>query len=158
MFENSLLIIKPDYLHKRRPVLLKLLAEGFQLQGNRRIAFSPETAAEFYADYADEKGLPATVRKQCDTFVDGYAVAVLKLLSDVPPKEVCQKLQLCFSVAVTDEVVECGVCHGVSQSLLPFLREKMDEAKDVTPMQMTSLACENLPAKYYKIVRLYISL
>ncbi|XP_016951201.1 fibrous sheath CABYR-binding protein [Drosophila biarmipes] len=56
MFENSLLIIKPDYLHKRRPVLLKLLGEGFQLQGNRRIAFSPETAAEFYADYADEKG------------------------------------------------------------------------------------------------------
>ncbi|XP_017000584.2 uncharacterized protein [Drosophila takahashii] len=56
MFENSLLIIKPDYLHKRRPVLLKLLSEGFQLQGNRRIAFSPETAAEFYADYADEKG------------------------------------------------------------------------------------------------------
>ncbi|EDW53572.1 uncharacterized protein LOC6612921 [Drosophila sechellia] len=56
MFENSLLIIKPDYLHKRRPVLLKLLAEGFQIQGNRRIAFSPETAAEFYADYADEKG------------------------------------------------------------------------------------------------------
>ncbi|XP_017124012.1 fibrous sheath CABYR-binding protein [Drosophila elegans] len=56
MFENSLLIIKPDYLDKRRPVLLKLLAEGFQLQGNRRIAFSPESAAEFYADYADEKG------------------------------------------------------------------------------------------------------
>lgn len=56
MFENTLMIIKPDYLHKRRPVLLKLLSEGFQLQGNRRLAFSPETAAEFYADYADEKG------------------------------------------------------------------------------------------------------
>ncbi|XP_016932936.4 prosaposin [Drosophila suzukii] len=104
------------------------------------------------------KRLPATVRKQCDTFVDGYAVAVLKLLSDVPPKEVCQKLQLCFSVAITDEVVECGVCHGVSQSLLPFLREKKDEAKDVTPMQMTSLACENLPAKYYKICSEMISI
>ncbi|XP_017039361.1 uncharacterized protein LOC108086827 [Drosophila ficusphila] len=56
MFENSLLILKPDYLQNRRPILLKLLAEGFQLQGNRRIAFSPESAAEFYADYADEKG------------------------------------------------------------------------------------------------------
>ncbi|KAH8382411.1 hypothetical protein KR009_003379 [Drosophila setifemur] len=56
MFENTLMIIKPDYLHKRRPVLLKLLSEGFQLQGNRRLAFSPESAAEFYADYADEKG------------------------------------------------------------------------------------------------------
>ncbi|KAH8384260.1 hypothetical protein KR200_010490, partial [Drosophila serrata] len=56
MFENTLLIIKPDYMHKRRPVLLKLLSEGFQLQGNRKLSFSPELAAEFYADYADEKG------------------------------------------------------------------------------------------------------
>ncbi|BFF92325.1 uncharacterized protein DMAD_10405 [Drosophila madeirensis] len=56
MFENSLLIIKPDYMHKRRPMLLKLLAEGFLLKGSRKLAFSPELAAEFYADYADEKG------------------------------------------------------------------------------------------------------
>ncbi|XP_017141838.1 uncharacterized protein LOC108155509 [Drosophila miranda] len=56
MFETSLLIIKPDYLHKRRPVLLKLLAEGFLLKGSRKLAFSPELAAEFYADYADEQG------------------------------------------------------------------------------------------------------
>lgn len=56
MFENSLLIIKPDYMHKRRPVLLKLLSEGFQVQGNRKLTFSPELAAEFYAEYADEKG------------------------------------------------------------------------------------------------------
>ncbi|XP_044251508.1 prosaposin [Drosophila takahashii] len=100
--------------------------------------------------------LPSTVRKQCDAFVDGYAAAVLKLLSDVPPKEVCQKLQLCFSLAVTDEVVECGVCHGVTQALLPFLREQKDE--EVTALQMTSLACENLPAKYYKICSEMISI
>ncbi|EDV90599.1 fibrous sheath CABYR-binding protein [Drosophila grimshawi] len=56
MFEDTLLIIKPDYLHKRRPVLLKLLSCGFQIEGNRRLNFSPELAAEFYADYADEKG------------------------------------------------------------------------------------------------------
>lgn len=56
MFEDSLLIIKPDYLHKRRPLLLKLLSCGFQIQGNRLLNFSPEQAAEFYADYAEEKG------------------------------------------------------------------------------------------------------
>ncbi|KAL7728724.1 hypothetical protein ACLKA6_004094 [Drosophila palustris] len=56
MFEDSLLIIKPDYMHKRRPVLLKLLSCGFQIQGSRKLNFSPELAAEFYADYADEKG------------------------------------------------------------------------------------------------------
>lgn len=102
--------------------------------------------------------LPATVRKQCDTFVDGYASAVLKLLSDVPPKQVCQKLQLCFSVAVTDEVLECGVCHGVTQALLPFLREKKDNVSEVTALQMTSVGCENLPAKYYKICSEMISI
>ncbi|EDX15065.1 uncharacterized protein LOC6730279 [Drosophila simulans] len=102
--------------------------------------------------------LPATVRKQCDAFVDGYASAVLKLLSDVPPKQVCQKLQLCFSVAVTDEVVECGVCHGVTQALLPFLREKKDDESEVTALQMTSVGCENLPAKYYKICSEMISI
>ncbi|XP_030553910.1 uncharacterized protein LOC115757703 [Drosophila novamexicana] len=56
MFEDTLLIIKPDYMHKRRPVLLKLLSCGFQIQGNRKLNFSPELAAEFYADFADEKG------------------------------------------------------------------------------------------------------
>ncbi|XP_062125712.1 proteoglycan 4 [Drosophila sulfurigaster albostrigata] len=56
MFEDSLLIIKSDYMHKRRPVLLKLLAAGFQIQGSRKLNFSPELAAEFYADYVDEKG------------------------------------------------------------------------------------------------------
>ncbi|XP_068154290.1 uncharacterized protein [Drosophila tropicalis] len=56
MFENSLLIIKPDYMHKRRPVLLKLLAEGFLIQGSRKLNFSPESAAEFYSDFEDEKG------------------------------------------------------------------------------------------------------
>ncbi|XP_017039360.1 prosaposin [Drosophila ficusphila] len=102
--------------------------------------------------------LPQTVRKQCDSFVQGYADAVLKLISDVPPKEVCQKLQLCFSVAVTDEVVECGVCHGVTQALLPFLRGEKDPEKDITALQMTSVGCENLPAKYYKICSEMISI
>ncbi|XP_030369745.1 proteoglycan 4 isoform X2 [Scaptodrosophila lebanonensis] len=56
MFENSLMIIKSDYLHKRRPVLLKLLSKDFQIQANRKINFSPELAAEFYVDNADEEG------------------------------------------------------------------------------------------------------
>lgn len=99
--------------------------------------------------------MPATIRKQCDSFVEGYATAVIDLLSKVPPKEVCQKLQLCFSMAVTDEVVECGVCHGATQVLLPFLREQKET---VTTQQMTSVGCENLPAKYYKICSEMISI
>ncbi|XP_001357588.3 prosaposin [Drosophila pseudoobscura] len=101
--------------------------------------------------------LPATVRKPCDTFVEGYAAAVIDLLSKVPPKEVCQKLQLCFSQVVTDEVIECGVCHGATQVLLPFLSARSKDT-DVTTVEMTSVACENLPAKYYSICSKMISI
>lgn len=95
--------------------------------------------------------LPATIRKQCDSFVDGYATAIISLVSKVPPKEVCQKLQLCFSQAVNDEVIECGVCHGASQVLLPFFRSQK-EHENISTRDMISKACENLPAKYYSIV------
>ncbi|EDW67622.2 prosaposin [Drosophila virilis] len=101
--------------------------------------------------------LPSTIRKQCDSFVDGYATAIISLLSKVPPKEVCQKLQLCFSQAVNDEVIECGVCHGVSQSLLPFFRSQKDYDK-LGVQDMISEACENLPAKYYNICSEMISI
>ncbi|ALC46354.1 Sap-r, partial [Drosophila busckii] len=101
--------------------------------------------------------LPATVRKQCDSFVDGYASAIISLISKVPPKQVCQKLQLCFSQAVNDEVVECGVCHGVSKALLPYFRATTEHS-DVSVQDMISTACENLPAKYYSICSEMISI
>uniref|UniRef100_A0A6P4FXG3 Nucleoside diphosphate kinase-like n=1 Tax=Drosophila rhopaloa TaxID=1041015 RepID=A0A6P4FXG3_DRORH len=89
MFENSLLIIKPDYLHKRRPVLLKLLAEGFQLQGNRRIAFSPESAAEFYADYADEKGFMLEVILLSKGVSEAFIVTKEKAVQDLLNIMIC---------------------------------------------------------------------
>lgn len=95
--------------------------------------------------------LPGTVRKQCDSFIEGYADAIINLISNVPAKEICQKLQLCFSQAVNDEVVGCGVCHGISQALLPFFRSQK-EHNNISAQDMISLACENLPAKYYNIV------
>ena len=55
MFEDTLLIIKSDYMHKRRMVLLKILERGFQIQGSRRLLFTPEHAAEFYQDMADDR-------------------------------------------------------------------------------------------------------
>lgn len=48
MFENTLLIINSDYLHKRKPLLIHLTRKCFQIQGNRLIQFTPESAAEFY--------------------------------------------------------------------------------------------------------------
>lgn len=53
MFEDTLLIIKADYMHRRKQLLMYLLKSGFQIQGQRRLLFSPELAAEFYDDLSD---------------------------------------------------------------------------------------------------------
>ncbi|XP_017477144.1 PREDICTED: nucleoside diphosphate kinase homolog 5 [Rhagoletis zephyria] len=55
MFEDTLLIIKADYMHKRKPVLLHLLQHEFLIKGQRKILFSPENAAEFYKSQAEDK-------------------------------------------------------------------------------------------------------
>lgn len=48
MFEDTLLIIKSDYLHKRKFLLKYLLEKCFHIQGSRRLHFTPEMAADFY--------------------------------------------------------------------------------------------------------------
>uniref|UniRef100_A0A1B0BME9 Nucleoside diphosphate kinase-like domain-containing protein n=1 Tax=Glossina palpalis gambiensis TaxID=67801 RepID=A0A1B0BME9_9MUSC len=53
MFENTLLIIKADYMHKRKILLKYLLRRGFQIQGQRHLSFTVEEAAEFYSDLVD---------------------------------------------------------------------------------------------------------
>lgn len=53
MFENTLLIIKADYMRRRKTLLKYLMRRGFQIQGQRRLLFSVEEAAEFYADLVD---------------------------------------------------------------------------------------------------------
>ncbi|KAL9897850.1 uncharacterized protein ACN427_006225 [Glossina fuscipes fuscipes] len=53
MFEDTLLIIKADYMHRRKQLLIYLLKNGFQIQGQRRLLFSPELAAAFYDDLVD---------------------------------------------------------------------------------------------------------
>lgn len=54
MFQDSLLIIKPDYLAKRKQLLIYLLKLGFFLKAQRKICFTPELAAEFYQELADD--------------------------------------------------------------------------------------------------------
>uniref|UniRef100_A0A1A9WJR8 NDK domain-containing protein n=1 Tax=Glossina brevipalpis TaxID=37001 RepID=A0A1A9WJR8_9MUSC len=53
MFQNTLLIIKADYMRKRKTLLKYLLTRGFQIQGQRSLSFSVEEAAEFYGDLED---------------------------------------------------------------------------------------------------------
>lgn len=41
--------------------------------------------------------MPKTVSQSCDKFVEQYANAIIALVGSVPPKEICQKMQLCFA-------------------------------------------------------------
>ncbi|XP_075169509.1 uncharacterized protein LOC142241605 [Haematobia irritans] len=54
MFQDTLLIIKCDYMAKRKSLLIFLTDQGFQIQGHRRVQFTPELAAEFYQDRNEE--------------------------------------------------------------------------------------------------------
>ncbi|TMW48265.1 hypothetical protein DOY81_006658 [Sarcophaga bullata] len=54
MFQDTLLIIKCDYMAKRKAVLLYVLRSGFFIKGQRKVCFSPELAAEFYQDMAED--------------------------------------------------------------------------------------------------------
>lgn len=54
MFQDTLLIIKSDYMAKRKTLLIYLLRQGFQIKGHRKIHFTPELAAKFYASICDD--------------------------------------------------------------------------------------------------------
>uniref|UniRef100_A0A1I8PUJ9 Saposin n=1 Tax=Stomoxys calcitrans TaxID=35570 RepID=A0A1I8PUJ9_STOCA len=97
--------------------------------------------------------MPKTVTKTCDNFVEKYADAILSMLGSVPPKQVCQRMLLCFDglSVVSDEVIECGVCHGATSSLLPYFRMVNTEHDNIDATEMTEVACEAVPAKYYSI-------
>lgn len=56
-----------------------------------------------------------------------------------------------------DEVIECGVCHGASMALVPYFR-KHTEHDAIGTTDMISVACENLPGKYYQNVSFVIFL
>lgn len=64
---------------------------------------------------------------------------------------VCWILFYTIECLLLDDVIECGVCHGVSLSLLPYLR-KHTEHDTIGTVELINVGCENLPAKYYQIV------
>lgn len=97
--------------------------------------------------------MPKTVSQSCEKFVEQYASAIIAMIGSVPPKEICTRMQLCLAsldAVVTDEVIECGVCHGVSLALLPYFKKQKDH-KNVLTTDLVAIACETLPAKYYTI-------
>lgn len=103
------------------------------------------------------QSMPKTVSKSCNKFVDEYADAVFALITKVPPKDICKNLKLCFSNGfddyfITNEILECGVCYGATMALMPYFKQHSSEENDNIPIsEMITIACENLPAKYYEI-------
>lgn len=43
------------------------------------------------------KIMPRTVSKSCNKFIDQYISTILALIGSVPPKMMCQQMQLCMS-------------------------------------------------------------
>ncbi|XP_037816977.1 uncharacterized protein LOC119607214 [Lucilia sericata] len=87
MFQDTLLIIKPDYLAKRKALLLHLLQQGFFIKGQRKICFSPELAAEFYQDLAEDRGFMIQVillsKGNSEAFILAKECAVEDLINDM---------------------------------------------------------------------------
>lgn len=98
------------------------------------------------------KIMPKTVTKSCNKFIDQYTSTILALIGSVPPKMMCQQMQLCFAGldVVSDEVIECGVCHGVTSALLPYFKQHLDH-ESITEYYMLLEGCQVLDAKYYDI-------
>ncbi|XP_065371161.1 uncharacterized protein LOC135963298 [Calliphora vicina] len=87
MFQDTLLIIKPDYLAKRKPLLLHLLQEGFFIKAQRKILFTPELAAEFYQDLAEDRCFMFQVillsKGNSEAFILAKECAVEVLINDM---------------------------------------------------------------------------
>ncbi|XP_067617016.1 uncharacterized protein Sap-r isoform X2 [Eurosta solidaginis] len=98
------------------------------------------------------KMMPKTVVKSCNKFIDQYANMIIDMVDSVPPKMMCQQMQLCFNglEVVSDEVIECGVCHGATSALLPYFKQHLDH-EAVTEYYMLLEGCQTLSAKYYDI-------
>lgn len=128
--------------------------------------------------------MPKTVTNSCNKFMERYANRIIDLLTMMPPQEICKKMQLCSNneldarensdleerrlrinrsyllPQITEDVIECGVCHGVTTSLLPYFRRYHNKqsnliSKEVdreTTNEMISVACDHLPSKYYEMV------
>lgn len=129
--------------------------------------------------------MPKTVRQRCEQFMQQYVTRILELMSTMPPKVVCSAMQLCSNNNELDlpaandgglriqrsdilqktsaEVIECGVCYGVTSSLQPYFYQMKkeqqhnldtfaDDGNSISITEMIDIACENLPAKYYVMV------
>ncbi|XP_004521255.1 uncharacterized protein LOC101456930 [Ceratitis capitata] len=98
------------------------------------------------------KIMPKTVAKSCNKFIDQYINTILAMIGSVPPKMMCQEMQLCFTglAVVSDEVIECGVCHGATSALLPYFKQHLDH-EAITEYYMLLEGCQSLSAKYYDI-------
>uniref|UniRef100_U5ENL5 Putative saposin-related protein n=1 Tax=Corethrella appendiculata TaxID=1370023 RepID=U5ENL5_9DIPT len=99
--------------------------------------------------------LPNTITKQCDKLIDQYGNFIIKLLSTLPPKQVCTELKLCQPKFDADldgsakDIIECAVCHGAVDTLDHILKDK---TIDTDIDDYVSQACNTkfMPKKYMK--------
>ncbi|XP_022087388.1 uncharacterized protein LOC110977496 isoform X2 [Acanthaster planci] len=96
--------------------------------------------------------LPATIRNECQDFINEYAPQIIQLLLQfVTPTQVCDELKLCTSPVVEAKVpkkvggVACGPCEMVVEHVEIILREAstQKEIEDFLRLKV----CPKLPAE-----------
>ncbi|XP_020280351.1 prosaposin [Pseudomyrmex gracilis] len=91
--------------------------------------------------------LPKTVSKECNSFVDKYADAVLSILTNnVSPKEVCTMLSLCkVSIKqIRESVTECALCRAIITQVDKLLYNSKTDAEIE---EVVKKVCKYLPSE-----------
>ncbi|XP_071553220.1 prosaposin isoform X1 [Temnothorax nylanderi] len=103
--------------------------------------------------------LPKTVAKECNSFVDEYADALISILSeDVTPKEACTVLGLCkvSMIQIQESVSECALCRAIISHIVKLLG---NSTVDAEIEKVVKKVCYYLPAdrqdKCDKMVEIY---
>ncbi|KAL5289599.1 PSAP family protein [Megaselia abdita] len=112
----------------------------FQLEQELKTAKTKEEIKQMFLNICQK--IPNKYSNQCSKLVGKYSEIVLEMLDSVPPKEICHRINLCLN-DLYDEVLECGVCQGVSI----FLASQSN--KVLSNDEIKYLSCETFPSKYF---------
>ncbi|XP_059176048.1 uncharacterized protein LOC131955787 isoform X11 [Physella acuta] len=91
--------------------------------------------------------LPATVKKDCEQYVDMYTPVLVQLLLQISPDQICTYLKFCRpSTTVTQPTVrdiQCTLCKLVMEKLKSLISDKSTQAEIQSAMKKV---CHLLPA------------
>eukprot|EP00057_Strongylocentrotus_purpuratus_P021219 XP_011675693.1 PREDICTED: proactivator polypeptide [Strongylocentrotus purpuratus] len=90
--------------------------------------------------------MPATVRTECESFVETYESILIKLLTTESPDQICTVIQLCSAgFKALQGTIECDLCQTAVREFMIALQEPSVTKEVVAIVNET---CAILPAEY----------